>query len=112
VEPPRWSEGAAVTVVVASAGYPAAPLTGDPVGGLDAADAVDGAYVLHAGTATGPDDSVLSAGGRVLSVVGTGADLEQARDRAYHAVARIELAGGQHRSDIAAAAIAGDVIVP
>ncbi len=112
VEPPRWSEGAAVTVVVASAGYPAAPRTGDPIGGLDAADAVDGAYVLHAGTATGPDDTVVSAGGRVLSVVGTGPDLEQARKRAYEAVGRVELDGEQYRTDIAAAAIAGDVIVP
>jgi phosphoribosylamine---glycine ligase len=111
-ESPRWSDGAAVTVVVAAPGYPAAPRTGDPISGLDAADAVDGAYVLHAGTAHGADGSVVSAGGRVLSVVGTGADLEQARGRAYEAVALIGLDGARHRGDIAAAAIAGDIIVP
>ena len=111
VEPLRWHEGAAVTVVVAASGYPAAPRTGDPVDGLADADAVDGAYVLHAGT-TLVDGVVVSAGGRVLSVVGTGTDLAQARDRAYEAVGRIRLAGSQHRTDIASAAIAGDVIVP
>jgi phosphoribosylamine---glycine ligase len=111
VEPPRWSDGAAVTVVVAAPGYPSAPRAGDPVTGLDAADAVEGAYVLHAGTAA-VDGQVVSAGGRVLSVVGTGADLDQARARAYDAVARIELADSSHRTDIAAAAVAGDVIVP
>jgi phosphoribosylamine---glycine ligase len=111
VEPPRWSDGAAVTVVVAAAGYPSTPRAGDVVGGLDAADAVDGAYVLHAGTAT-VDGHAVSAGGRVLSVVGAGSDLAQARARAYEAVSRVELAGGQYRTDIAAAAVAGDIIVP
>jgi phosphoribosylamine--glycine ligase len=110
-EPPRWSDGAAVTVVVAAAGYPASPRTGDVVSGLAAADAVDGAYVLHAGTSL-VAGSVVSAGGRVLSVVGTGADLAQARSRAYEAVGHIDLAGSQHRTDIAIAAVAGDVIVP
>ena len=111
VEPPLWSDGAAVTVVVAAAGYPATPRADDAIDGLEAADAVDGAYVLHAGTAAA-DGRVVSAGGRVLSVVGTGADLEQARARAYEAVSRIDLAGSTHRTDIAAAAVAGDVIVP
>jgi phosphoribosylamine--glycine ligase len=99
-----WDPGAAVTVVVAADGYPAAPRSGDPVGGLAEAAQVDGAYVLHAGTRLGADGAVLSNGGRVLSVVGTGADLSQARDRAYAAVARISLAGSHHRSDIALAA--------
>jgi phosphoribosylamine---glycine ligase len=111
IEPLRWDDGAAVTVVVAASGYPSAPRTGDRVGGLDEAAAVDGAYVLHAGTAR-RDGVVVSAGGRVLSVVGTGSDLRQARERAYRAVDRVELDGGHHRSDIAAAAVAGDVIVP
>ncbi len=111
VEPPRYEAGAAVTVVVASPGYPQAPRTGDPIGGLDEAGAVDGAYVLHAGTKV-VDGRLVSAGGRVLSVVGVGADLAQARDRAYAATALIDLPGGQHRSDIAAAAVAGEVIVP
>ncbi|BFV57996.1 phosphoribosylamine--glycine ligase [Kitasatospora sp. CMC57] len=100
LEPLRWDEGAAVTVVVASEGYPAAPRTGDPIGGLDEVEA-EGAYVLHAGTATGPDGEVLSSGGRVLSVTATGADLAAARELAYRGVARISLKGCQYRSDIA-----------
>ncbi len=101
-----WSAQSAVTVVVASAGYPAAPRTGDVIGGLAAAADVPGATVVHAGTAMrGPD--VVSAGGRVLSVVGTGDGLAQARRSAYEAVALIELDGGQHRTDIAAAAAEG-----
>jgi phosphoribosylamine--glycine ligase len=107
----RHGKGAAVTVVVAAHGYPASPRTGDAVGGLDLAATVEGAYVLHAGTKV-VDGTVVSNGGRVLSVVGLGADLTQARDRAYAATDLIELAGGVHRTDIAAAAIAGDVIAP
>ncbi|EDY42975.2 phosphoribosylamine--glycine ligase [Streptomyces sp. SPB074] len=102
LEPLRWSEDAAVTVVVASANYPAAPRTGDVITGLDevaAKDAPD-AYVLHAGTRRSGED-VVSAGGRVLSVTATGADLTVARERAYAAVARIGLDGSQHRTDIA-----------
>ncbi|WP_431035352.1 phosphoribosylamine--glycine ligase [Streptomyces sp. P6-2-1] len=102
LEPLRWSEDAAVTVVVASANYPATPRTGDVITGLDevaAKDAPD-AYVLHAGTRREGED-VVSAGGRVLSVTATGADLTVARERAYAAVARIGLAGSQHRGDIA-----------
>ncbi len=70
------------------------------------------AYVLHAGTAAAPDGTVLSAGGRVLSVTATGATLESARDRAYEAVELIRLAGSQHRGDIALAAVRGEVILP
>ncbi|MFJ6211818.1 phosphoribosylamine--glycine ligase [Streptomyces sp. NPDC092296] len=102
VEPLRWSDDAAVTVVVAAAGYPESPRSGDPIGGLAEAEAADGtAYVLHAGTRAGEDGAILSAGGRVLSVTATGADLKAARSRAYDAVARIELAGSHHRGDIA-----------
>jgi phosphoribosylamine--glycine ligase len=100
----RWSEGAAVTVVVAAEGYPEAPRSGDPITGLAEAEAADGtAYVLHAGTRLDEDGAtVLSAGGRVLSVVATGKDVAQARTRAYEATAHIGLAGSHHRSDIAA----------
>ncbi|MFI6154255.1 phosphoribosylamine--glycine ligase [Kitasatospora sp. NPDC051170] len=101
LEPLRWSEDAAVTVVVASEGYPAAPRTGDPIEGLDEAEADGTAYVLHAGTASDEDGRVLSTGGRVLSVTATGTDLAQARERAYAGVGRISLKGGQHRTDIA-----------
>ncbi|MFE2109316.1 phosphoribosylamine--glycine ligase [Kitasatospora sp. NPDC059463] len=102
LEPLRWDEGAAVTVVIAAEGYPAAPRTGDPIEGLAEAEAADGtAYVLHAGTRAAEDGRVLSAGGRVLSVTATGAGLAEARERAYRAVERISLPGGQHRGDIA-----------
>ncbi|MET8568107.1 phosphoribosylamine--glycine ligase [Streptomyces sp. NPDC004783] len=105
LEPLRWSEEAAVTVVVASHNYPGTPRTGDPITGLDEVAAQDAphAYVLHAGTRR-EGDAVVSAGGRVLSVTATGADLTEARDRAYRAVARIGLDGSQHRTDIAAKA--------
>lgn len=102
----NWKPGAAVTVVVAAENYPGAPVKGDLVHGLDAANALEGAYVLHAGTAWAPDGGVRTNGGRVLNVVGTGADLGQARDRAYEAVSRIELRGSFHRTDIAERAVA------
>ncbi|MFI6209418.1 phosphoribosylamine--glycine ligase [Streptomyces sp. NPDC051041] len=107
LEPLRWSEDAAVTVVVASHNYPGTPRTGDPVTGLDEVAAQDAphAYVLHAGTRR-EGDAIVSAGGRVLSVTATGKDLAEARDRAYRAVSRIRLDGSQHRTDIAAKAAA------
>lgn len=105
--PLEWRDDAAVTVVVASSGYPEAPRTGDPITGLAEAAAVPGVHVLHAGTAAGPDGSVVSAGGRVLSVVGTGTDLAAARAAAYAGVERIALDGSHHRSDIARAAAEG-----
>ncbi|MFD9565493.1 phosphoribosylamine--glycine ligase [Streptomyces sp. NPDC059994] len=97
-----WRDDAAVTVVVASHNYPGTPRTGDPIDGLDEVAAQDAphAYVLHAGTRR-DGDAVVSAGGRVLSVTATGADLAQARERAYAAVGRIRLDGAQHRTDIA-----------
>jgi phosphoribosylamine---glycine ligase len=102
--PLDWAPDAAVTVVVASAGYPGMPRTGDAIEGLDEAAAVPGASVLHAGTATDGSGRVISAGGRVLSVVGTGPDLRAARGTAYEAVSRIRLDGAQYRGDIALAA--------
>jgi phosphoribosylamine--glycine ligase len=98
----EWLDQAAVTVVLAAGGYPGPPRTGDVITGLgpDRADS----WVLHAGTRQAEDGSVVSAGGRVLSVVGTGADLEQARAAAYAGVARIGLEGSQYRTDIAARA--------
>ncbi|WP_326722115.1 phosphoribosylamine--glycine ligase [Streptomyces sp. NBC_00243] len=107
LEPLRWSDAAAVTVVVASHNYPDTPRTGDPITGLDEVAAQDApyAYVLHAGTKR-DGDAVVSAGGRVLSVTATGTDLTEARERAYAAVARIGLDGSQHRTDIAAKAAA------
>lgn len=114
--PLEWAPESAVTVVVAAEGYPAGPVTGDPVGGIDDAEAVDGVHVLQAGTrAEGAEDGtvrLVSAGGRVLSVVGLGADLTQARERAYRAVSAIRLRGSHHRRDIAARAASGQVEVP
>ncbi|WP_307522906.1 phosphoribosylamine--glycine ligase [Streptomyces umbrinus] len=103
LEPLRWSDDAAVTVVIASHNYPDTPRTGDPIEGLDEVAAQDAphAYVLHAGTRR-DGDAIVSAGGRVLSVTASGKDLTQARARAYEAVNRIHLDGGQHRTDIAA----------
>ncbi|MFI9307558.1 phosphoribosylamine--glycine ligase [Streptomyces triculaminicus] len=106
-EPPlRWSDDAAVTVVIASHNYPGTPRTGDVIEGLDSAGEVEQAYVLHAGTAHDAEGRVVSAGGRVLSVTATGAGLEQARTRAYEAVSRVRLDGSHHRTDIAAKAAA------
>jgi phosphoribosylamine--glycine ligase len=104
--PPEWSPGAAVTVVVAAGGYPDAPVAGDEITGLADAAAVPGAYVLQAGTAR-RDGALVSSGGRILDVVGTGPDVPQARAAAYAAAARIRLRGGWYRTDIAGATIAG-----
>jgi phosphoribosylamine---glycine ligase len=95
-----WAPGAAVNVVVAAAGYPEAPAAGDEITGLADAAAVPGAYVLQAGTAS-RDGALVSSGGRVLNVVGTGPGVPQARAAAYAAAARIRLRGGWYRSDIA-----------
>lgn len=115
--PLEWRDEAAVTVVVASHGYPGTVRGGDPITGVDDAEALPGVHVLHAGTAlrqnaAGDDDSqvdgahLVSHGGRVLSVVGVGADLAAARAAAYAGVGQIELDGSHHRTDIAAAAAA------
>ena len=100
----RWSDQHAVTVVVAAHNYPDTPRTGDPLTGLDDVADVPTAYVLHAGTARDADGTLVSAGGRVLSVVALGDSLTQARERVYDAVGRIALEGSQHRTDIALAA--------
>jgi phosphoribosylamine---glycine ligase len=110
VGPLRWSSDHAVTVVLASAGYPGTPRTGDVIEGL--LDVGDEAQVMHAGTAFDADRAVVSAGGRVLTVVALGADLHRARERAYAALGTIALEGGQYRSDIALAAERGEVTVP
>ena len=91
-----WDARVAVCVVVAAAGYPGEPRTGDPIRGLDT---VEDVIVFHAGTAR-RDGELVSAGGRVLAVTALGIGIEQARDKAYAAVDRIELAGKQFRRDI------------
>lgn len=110
-EQPRlsWSDDASVTVVVAAHGYPGTVRGGDPITGTDAAEDVEGVHVLHAGTSRDDDGGLVASGGRVLSVVAQGADLAEARRRAYAAVDRIVLPGSHHRTDIAAKAAAGGV---
>jgi phosphoribosylamine--glycine ligase len=106
--PLRWRDGAAVTVVVAAEGYPAVPVTGDPVsvGALP-----EGVEVLHAGTRRDAA-AVVSAGGRVLSVTAVATSLAAARDKAYAGVAAVELRGAHWRTDIARAAAAGEIRLP
>lgn len=99
----RWRDGAAVTVVLAAENYPDRPRIGDPITGAEA----DG--VLHAGTARRDDGTVVSAGGRVLSVVGTGADLVAARAAAYDIIGSIRLPGSHFRTDIGLAAAEGRI---
>ena len=99
--PLQWSDDAAVCVVIAAQGYPASPVTGGVITGLAEADALDGVDVLHAGTRA-DSDQIVASGGRVLSVVGRGATIDDARARAYAGVDLVELAGSHHRSDIAA----------
>jgi phosphoribosylamine--glycine ligase len=101
VERLTWSEDAAVTVVLAAAGYPAAPRGGGVVTGLDVAAKTPGAIIIHAGTALDPYGNVVSSGGRVLSVVGTGPTVAQAREAAYDAIGCVQLEGSHYRSDIA-----------
>ena len=91
---------ACVTVVVASRGYPEAPVTGGDVAGIAAAEALDAVTVFHAGTAE-RDGDLVAAGGRVLDVTASGRDFSEARRRAYAAVDLIHLEGSMHRTDIA-----------
>ena len=105
---PEWSPDWAVTLVLASRGYPASASTGDPISGLDEAEAL-GAEVLHAGTAE-QDGKIVTAGGRVLNVTGTGASPAEARERAYAAADRIRFDGRQLRSDIAARAVEREAV--
>jgi phosphoribosylamine---glycine ligase len=132
VPPPRWRPGAAVVVVIAAEGYPAAPIKGDKIffperavvsapgqaneprvsspssevnPGVHHVEPVveeAHAYILQAGTAVGPAGELVSAGGRVLNVVGAGPDVAAARAAAYELAGTIEMRGGWYRRDIAA----------
>ncbi|RRR34431.1 phosphoribosylamine--glycine ligase [Schaalia georgiae] len=115
--PPAWSPDAAVTVVMASGGYPGPTDTGHTITGIDAAERLDGVHVIHAGTseeitddpadvAAGccgfePTLALVNSGGRVLDVVARAATVERARQRAYEAVGLIRFQGEHHRTDIA-----------
>jgi phosphoribosylamine--glycine ligase len=100
-----FDDGWAVTLVLASAGYPASSSKGDVITGLDEAQTMEGVEVTHAGTAFA-DGNVVTAGGRVLNVTGLGRDPAGARERAYAAAAKIRFDGMQMRNDIAARAVA------
>jgi phosphoribosylamine--glycine ligase len=98
---PAFADVCAVTVVVASEGYPVRPVLGREIAGLDAAASVEGVHIAHA--ATGRDEAgLLATGGRVLNVVAVGTTFAEARERAYTALENIDLTGAQVRTDIAA----------
>jgi phosphoribosylamine--glycine ligase len=99
----EWESGAAVGVVLASAGYPGTPTTGGVISGIEVASS-NGSIVIHAGTAVDPRGNLISAGGRVLTVVGLGEDIEAARGQAYSSITKIQLEGSFYRRDIAASA--------
>ncbi|WP_271037803.1 phosphoribosylamine--glycine ligase [Rhodococcus rhodochrous] len=103
--PLRWKDGAAVTVVLAAEYYPSTPRTGDVITGAE------GDTVLHAGTKRREDGALVSAGGRVLNVIGVGADLASAREAAYDRLADVKLPGGHFRRDIGLAAVEGRISV-
>jgi phosphoribosylamine---glycine ligase len=99
----QWAPETAVTVVLASFGYPESARSGDPISGLERVP--DGVFVTHAGTARTPAGDVVTAGGRVLSVTALGADARVARSAAYAAADMIEFDGKQMRRDIALRAV-------
>jgi phosphoribosylamine--glycine ligase len=104
VDPPTFGNDAAVCVVLAAGGYPQAPVTGDPIDGMEAAAGQDGVEVYGAGVALAGDGSgLVTAGGRVLGVTATAGSLGTARRRAYRAVSSITWPGMTWRGDIAAA---------
>ncbi|WP_276651928.1 phosphoribosylamine--glycine ligase [Corynebacterium vitaeruminis] len=103
--PLEWEDGYALTVVLAAENYPASPRKGDVITGADSE------AVLHAGTARNEAGELVSAGGRVLNVIGTGATLADARDNAYAVLKDIAMDGGHYRSDIALPAVEGKISV-
>jgi phosphoribosylamine---glycine ligase len=100
---PRFVDEAAVCVVLAAEGYPESPRIGDPIEGLDDAGRLDRISVFHAGTRSGEEGRVVTAGGRVLGVTAVDGTIELARSRTYQAVTHLRWPGMQHRTDIATA---------
>ncbi|MET1132521.1 MAG: phosphoribosylamine--glycine ligase [Aeromicrobium sp.] len=103
IDPPRWKDGAAVAVVMASAGYPESSSKGDVIVGTETLAKEDDVDVIHAGTAN-LDGALVTAGGRVLAVTAVGRDVADARAKAYEGISSISFAGAQWRTDIARAA--------
>ena len=102
VEPPRWRSGAAVAVVMASAGYPEGSSKGDVIVGTETLAEETDVDVIHAGTALDDDGALVTAGGRVLAVTAVGEDVADARAKAYEGISSISFPGAQWRTDIAA----------
>jgi phosphoribosylamine--glycine ligase len=98
-DPLRWSDTAAVDIVLAAPGYPESPRRGLPITGLAAANRRDDVLVFHAGTAT-HGDGLVTSGGRVLNIVGLGATREEARAVAYDTAMTVDFPGKQMRMDI------------
>jgi phosphoribosylamine---glycine ligase len=103
-----WSRDVAVSVVVASGGYPGDYVTGKPISGVEQASAVPGVTVYHAGTTVTEDGTLVTAGGRVLNVTATAPRFEEAVARAYEAVGLISFEGSFYRHDIAHRALAAE----
>jgi phosphoribosylamine--glycine ligase len=102
---PTFGSEAAVTVVLASEGYPSAPVTGVPITGIDDAETVEGVTVFHAGTTRDDAGDLVTAGGRVLDVTALGSTIADARSRAYSAITNIAFPGMHYRGDIAERAV-------
>ena len=103
----QWADKWAVTVVLASEGYPRAYEKGKVITGVEDADALDDVKVFHAGTAVNADGELVTAGGRVLNVTAMGDTFQEARDLAYKACGLIGFDGKQNRTDIGQRAING-----
>lgn len=101
----EWSDRAAVCVILASEGYPGSYPKGRPINGLELSTDEEDAVVFHAGTALNEQGQYVTSGGRVLGVVGMGADIAEARQKAYEKAERITFEGKQNRTDIAAKAL-------
>ncbi|MCH8270633.1 MAG: phosphoribosylamine--glycine ligase [Planctomycetes bacterium] len=101
-----WKPGATCCVVLAAEGYPGAPRKGDPIEGIDTAEAMENVHIFHAGTIRDNTGRIVTNGGRVLSVVACGKDLAEARESAYRAADAIRFEGKVVRRDIASAAVA------
>jgi len=104
----EWDMRAAVTVVLACAGYPAEYETGKPISGLEDAAKLEDIHIFHAATRR-VNDQIETAGGRVLAITALGSTLEHARERAYDAVSRIHFENCRYRRDIALGAVAANI---
>jgi len=104
----EWDMRAAVTVVLACAGYPAEYETGKPISGLEDAAKLEDIHIFHAATRR-VNDQIETAGGRVLAITALGSTLEHARERAYDAVSRIYFENCRYRRDIALGAVAANI---